>query len=120
MAFNILAGWYIASNKGGYIAKRLFEESLAYWKTRNEPHKYFWTNDIFVSLYKTDPIFRTSWDSRQPLLPIETFDLIHIIQRVMLRQRKSLTVEMQHFVDHPGDYIPMSKLTYKYDFTGNS
>ena len=38
----------------------------------------------------------------------------------MLRQRKSLTVEMQHFVDHPGDYIPMSKLTYKYDFTGNS
>ena len=118
LAFNIFAGWFIASNKGGYIVKRLLEESLVYWKNREEPHKYFWANHLFISLYKTDPIFRSLWDARQPILPMETFDLVHIMQRIMLRQRKTLSIEMQHFVDHPGDYIPMSKLTYKYGFTG--
>ena len=118
LAFNIFAGWFIASNKGGYIVKRLFEESLVYWKDREEPHKYFWANHLFISLYKNDAIFRSLWDARQPILPMETFDLVHIMQRIMLRQRKTLSIEMQHFVDHPGDYIPMSKLTYKYGFTG--
>ena len=110
---NLFATWFMSSSKRGYIVQRLFEATIHYWENRHDAHLYFWFRELFRTLYYRDTMFATLWNARQPLLPIETFHLMHLFRDMMSSERHTLSIDVQHFVNHPGDYLPMSKLTYK-------
>uniref|UniRef100_A0A6C0BXD7 Capsular polysaccharide synthesis protein n=1 Tax=viral metagenome TaxID=1070528 RepID=A0A6C0BXD7_9ZZZZ len=74
------ASWFIVSKKESYIITRWKEECDKYWKENNSTGNYFWMDELFKKLFKTDEKFREEWN-KVPYLNAEDHGSSHSLSR---------------------------------------
>lgn len=55
------ASWFLASSNTSYIIQKWKEATDDYWTKRKEMHDYFWMDELFQVLMRTDPLFLRQW-----------------------------------------------------------
>ncbi len=57
-----ISSWFLYSARGSYVATRIYDVMLHYWKKKSQPMHYYMFHDFIESLYFLDPHFATQWD----------------------------------------------------------
>jgi hypothetical protein len=73
----LLATWFLASEKGGYIVERWFALAQRYWHLVSEADHYFWVHYLFAEGCRADPTMRGLWAAT----PWISADGAHAVQR---------------------------------------
>jgi hypothetical protein len=69
----MVSTWFLAAEKGSYIAEQWRNASWTYWEERAARHDYFWLHQLFASVYEADPVFRDLWERTPQISAVHWF-----------------------------------------------
>ena len=105
----MLSTWFLAAEKGVYIAERWREASWSYWSDRTTRHSYFWVHELFAKVYEGDPGFRAMWDGTPQISAVHRFHFGPNSTELLDRP----PADMEDLLRAPP--VPVFKLTHKFD-----
>ncbi len=103
-----LASWFLAAEKGSYLAEHWCRAVRAYWQGRVERDHYFWLHNLFAALLHKDPSFEQFWQT-VPDLPAA-----HSFHFGPANTRLSAQPTQADLNDLRDPSAPVFKLTYRH------
>jgi hypothetical protein len=107
----MISTWFLYADINSYIIKKWKDETINFWNNNDTNKDYFWFHYLFNNLYKSDMLFKNSYDSCIKISASEPHYL----------QRYGLLNPMNHKIKkHIENKItPVYKLTYRYNQNNN-